>query len=158
MRVGARRLFAGPWVLAPLAAATLALLVAWTPPSGGPPRRHEVEMTMNQFRYAPNVLTVRRGDEVVIRLTTQDVTHGFYLDGYGINAHVEADETKEVRFVADRVGTFRFRCSVTCGALHPFMIGELVVEPNVPFAGATALVLATAAVAYLWSIRRRDAL
>lgn len=153
-----RRTFARTWLLAPGVGVVLALLVTWTPPSVEPAGHREVDMTVAQFRFAPHVLTVRRGDEVVIRLTTEDVTHGFYLDGYGINAHVEAGETKEIRFVADRVGKFRFRCSVTCGSLHPFLIGELVVEPNVPLAGAVAVVVATGVVAYLWSIRRRDAL
>jgi hypothetical protein len=30
---------------------------------------------------------------------------------------------------------------VNCGSLHPFMIGELVVGPNIPYWRAVALVL-----------------
>jgi heme/copper-type cytochrome/quinol oxidase subunit 2 len=33
-------------------------------------------------------------------------------------------------FVADKPGSFRFRCNVTCGAMHPFMIGKLTVGSN----------------------------
>jgi heme/copper-type cytochrome/quinol oxidase subunit 2 len=33
-------------------------------------------------------------------------------------------------FVADKPGSFRFRCNVTCGAMHPFMIGKITVGSN----------------------------
>ena len=45
---------------------------------------------------------------------------------------VEADpgQTQTLTFVADKPGSFRFRCNVTCGAMHPFMIGKLTVGTN----------------------------
>ena len=45
---------------------------------------------------------------------------------------VEADpgKTQTLTFVADKPGSFRFRCNVTCGAMHPFMIGKLTVGTN----------------------------
>jgi heme/copper-type cytochrome/quinol oxidase subunit 2 len=43
---------------------------------------------------------------------------------------VDPGQTASLTFVADQPGTFRLRCSVTCGALHPFMIGKLNVGPN----------------------------
>ncbi|MGB3701702.1 MAG: hypothetical protein WA997_10560, partial [Anaerolineales bacterium] len=39
-------------------------------------------------------------------------------------------QTNEISFIADQSGSFRFRCSVTCGDLHPFMIGKLHVGTN----------------------------
>lgn len=152
-----RSALAGPWMVAPLAALALGLLAAWTPASVGQPARHEVRVSMEQFGFTPNVIRVGLGDEVVIELKSRDVSHGFYLDGYGIEEHVGAGEAKEVRFTADRAGTYRFRCAVTCGSLHPFMIGQLVVEPNVPFAAAAAVVLGTGVVGYVWAVRRREA-
>ncbi len=70
----------------------------------------------------------------------------------GIDVRFEPGNTRNVEFVADRSGKFRFRCSVACGALHPFMIGELVVSPNLPFLRAVGLVFVVAAATlfYLW--------
>jgi heme/copper-type cytochrome/quinol oxidase subunit 2 len=45
---------------------------------------------------------------------------------------VEADpgQAATLTFTADKQGSFRFRCNVTCGAMHPFMIGKLTVGTN----------------------------
>jgi heme/copper-type cytochrome/quinol oxidase subunit 2 len=45
---------------------------------------------------------------------------------------MEADpgQTASLTFIANKSGSFRFRCNVTCGAMHPFMIGKLTVGTN----------------------------
>lgn len=92
------------------------------------------------------------GDRVTLRVTSADVAHGFYLDGYGINEKIVPGEEKVVTFVADKPGKFRFRCSVICGSMHPFMIGEIVVQPNSPLKVAGIMILALAAgyLGYYW--------
>ena len=148
---------AGPWLVAPIALLSLLVLVAWAPtPVGTAGVVREVKVATFQFGFTPNVIRANLGDTVLIHLTSRDVSHGFYLDGYGIEERVAAGQTKDVRFVADRAGTYRFRCAVTCGALHPFMIGQLIVEPNVPFAAAGLVVVGTGIAGYMWSVRRRE--
>jgi len=89
---------------------------------------------------------------VILTLQASDVVHGFYLDSYGVEARVEPGISQQVEFVADRAGKFRYRCSVSCGTLHPFMIGELVVGPNLTFTRAVGLMVVTLAATlfYLW--------
>lgn len=105
------------------------------------PQTRTITLDARQFEFAPHRIHINKGDRVVINFTASDVVHGFYLDGYGIQERVEPGITKRIEFVAERTGKFRYRCSVSCGSLHPFMIGELVVGPNEPFWRAIGLVM-----------------
>ena len=128
-------------------------LIAWWPalPLGEATTR-QIALDASQFAFSPGRLEVHQGDWVAITLTASDVVHGFYLDGYGLETRVVPGVAQQIAFTADRPGKFRFRCAVSCGPLHPFMIGELIVSPNNPFwktAGLVALALA-AMLTYLW--------
>jgi len=84
----------------------------------------------HQFAYSPSELKVNPGDRVTIQLVSMDVVHGLYIDGYGISVEADPGQTATITFVADKPGSFRFRCNVTCGAMHPFMIGKFTVGTN----------------------------
>ncbi len=85
----------------------------------------------SQFAYSPAEIAVNIGDTVTIELTSTDVVHGLYVDGYDISVKADPGKTATLTFVADRPGAFRVRCNVTCGAMHPFMIGKLNVGANI---------------------------
>jgi cytochrome c oxidase subunit 2 len=139
--------------------AALALVVLLAPISfSAEPVTHHITMTADQFSFDPPVLRVNRGDRVRLTLQASDVVHGFYLDGYGLEQRVEPGLSEEIEFVADRTGKFRYRCSVSCGTLHPFMIGELVVGPNLPFIRTIGLLLVAVAgtLVYLWRFPPRS--
>ncbi len=85
------------------------------------------------FAYSPAVLRVNSGDRVTIKLASTDVVHGLYVDGYDLNMTADPGQPATITFIADKSGTFRLRCSVTCGALHPFMLGKLHVGTNFLF-------------------------
>jgi heme/copper-type cytochrome/quinol oxidase subunit 2 len=108
------------------------LVVAFTPlpvPSTTPQER-TFEIDAHQFAYSPSELKVNPGDIVTIQLVSTDVVHGLYVDGYDISIEADPGQSATLTFVADKTGSFRFRCNVTCGAMHPFMIGKLTVGSN----------------------------
>ena len=88
----------------------------------------EISIKAKRFEYEPNTITVNLGDIVRLKITAKDVDHGFGLTQFGVNVKVEKGQTVEVEFVADKKGTFDFRCVVRCGSGHPNMKGKLVVE------------------------------
>jgi heme/copper-type cytochrome/quinol oxidase subunit 2 len=130
-----------------LAAAVAARAASAAAVAAAQGRERVITIHERQWAFEPGVVSVERGDRVVLKLYSDDVTHGFFLDGYGINAVVSVEQPAEVRFVADRPGRFLFRCSVTCGPFHPYMVGWLVVRPDVPaYAGWAAVAAAAVAV------------
>ena len=132
------------------------------------PQERRIKMTARQYAYDPPVLKVNKGDTVRLRITSLDVIHGLYLEAYDLDVLIipdspylelsrpsrpdePAEKVEEVVFVADKTGKFRYRCSHTCGTMHPFMQGELVVAPNrllgTGVGGLIGLLLAVAFVA-----------
>lgn len=90
--------------------------------------RKEFIITAKQWSFSPSVIKVKKGDKVVLKLTSTDVAHGFSLPDFGIDEKFDKGETKTVEFTADKVGTFTFNCNVPCGAGHKAMTGTVVVE------------------------------
>ena len=84
----------------------------------------------SRFAYTPAILKVNRGDRVTIDLVSTDVVHGLSIDGYDVQMITDPGQTARLTFIANRSGSFRFRCTATCGPLHPFMIGKIRVGDN----------------------------
>ena len=122
----------------------------------------EFTVLVKQFSFEPAVIVVEQGDRVRLNLRSTDVEHGFYIDGYDVDVRFDPTRPQSVEFVADKAGTFKIRCSVTCGPFHPFMAGKFVVRQNaniIPWliiVGATvASVLSVSIPAFrLWRNRR----
>lgn len=116
------------------------------------PAQQHINLTASQYEFAPGRVEVNQGDTVTLTLRAEDVTHGLYVDGYGLETRVVPGVSEQITFTAEHAGKFKLRCSVTCGALHPFMIGELVVRPNQPFwkAGLITLLSLAAMLLFLW--------
>ena len=136
------------WTRTSLAYASLvalaALVVAFAPLPGngrGPAAERVIRVEASQFAYSPSVIAVNPGDRVTIQLVSTDVVHGLYVDGYGVSVQADPGQTATLTFIADRGGSFRMRCNVTCGAMHPFMIGKLNVGSNASWLRAAGLAL-----------------
>lgn len=94
------------------------------------PQERIFRIDARQFAYSPSEIKVNAGDNVTIQLISADVVHGLYVDGYNVSVTADPGQTATLTFVANQSGSFRFRCNVTCGAMHPFMIGKLTVGTN----------------------------
>lgn len=112
------------------AMAGLVVAFAPLPISVMTPQERTIRIDARQYAYSPPELQVNPGDTVTIQLVSTDVVHGLYLDGYDISVEADPGQTKMLTFTANKPGSFRFRCNVTCGAMHPFMIGKLTVGTN----------------------------
>ncbi len=138
-----------------LLAATLMIIVAPVPRRRTAPADRSIMVEASTFSFTPSTLTVNPGDRVTLELRSTDVVHGLYLDHYGISVAVDPGQVATLSFVADRPGSFRFRCSVPCGDIHPFMIGRLRVGPNWLLIRAIVLTLVVAAWAVSVGARSR---
>jgi cytochrome c oxidase subunit 2 len=93
-----------------------------------PPR--VITVVAKRFEFTPSKITLQKGESVTLHLESLDVTHGLYLDGYGIRLKARPGLVDKVTFTADKTGRFTFRCAETCGEFHPYMVGFMTVEPN----------------------------
>ena len=73
-------------------------------------------------------LKVKEGDRVIFRLISSDVHHGFALPAFGITeALIVPGDITTVDFVADKVGSFPFFCTIRCGRIHDDLEANLTV-------------------------------
>lgn len=76
-------------------------------------------------------LKVREGDRVIFRLISTDTHHGFALPAFGITeALIMPGDVTTVDFVADKVGSFPFFCTIRCGRIHDNLEANLTVMPT----------------------------
>jgi cytochrome c oxidase subunit 2 len=87
-----------------------------------------IEMTAERFHFTPEVVHVKEGTLVTLRIKAIDGTHGFELGDFDINERLEKNEVKVVEFYAEEKGEYGFRCSHFCGLGHFGMTGKVIVE------------------------------
>lgn len=87
-----------------------------------------IAITADNFLFAPSAITVKKGEDVTLKITGAAGTHGFAIPDLGINVSVAPGQTVSVKLPTDTVGTFGFMCSIPCGAGHRDMKGTVTVE------------------------------
>lgn len=117
------------WLLAAGAVvAGVGLLVGLAELAEEPVAGDALQVTTERYTYTPGTdaaINVTRGTRVVLDVTSADVTHGFAIEGYGVNEEIPAGETIRIEFTADKAGDFRIYCTVFCGSGHPQHKGML---------------------------------
>lgn len=76
--------------------------------------------------FHPATIVLREGEEVLLRLSSSDGTHGFYLPELNLGPiQVESGHTVEVPFHATSAGNYTYYCTLVCGECHYFMRGTV---------------------------------
>lgn len=88
-----------------------------------------IQVTSENWKFTPNVITVKRGEKVQLQVTGISGTHGFAVPDLGINVPVAPGQTVTIDLPTDSVGTHAFFCSIPCGPGHFDMKGQVVIEP-----------------------------
>jgi heme/copper-type cytochrome/quinol oxidase subunit 2 len=130
-------------IILTLLGASIGLLIGW---SNIKPVSRNLTIKARQYSYEPEKIEVNQGDTLHLTLVSLDVFHGFYLEGYDVDAEIQANvkaikvrhpsegfnwkDTSEIYLIVNKTGKYRYRCSHTCGTMHPFMQGEMIVKPN----------------------------
>ena len=87
-----------------------------------------IEITAKRFAFAPDQITLKKGETVTLRLHSEDVVHGFFMRKLKIDTEVEPGRTTDVTINPDTAGTYTTICDHFCGANHGNMKMTIVVE------------------------------
>jgi cytochrome c oxidase subunit II len=87
-----------------------------------------VDITAKRFEFVPNTITLKKGETVTLRVTSEDVIHGLFLRDLKLDTDIEPGETQELTVTPRRAGKFTAICHHFCGAQHGNMKLTVVVE------------------------------
>ncbi|WP_448377705.1 cytochrome c oxidase subunit II, partial [Fervidobacterium sp.] len=92
------------------------------------PNQYTVYVLAFAFGYQPNPIEVPKGAEIIFKITSPDVIHGFHVEGTNINVEVLPGEVSTVRYIFKKPGEYRIICNQYCGLGHQNMFGKIVVK------------------------------
>jgi len=96
------------------------LALAKTTAKSAAPRT--IEITASKFAFAPNEITIKKGEDVKLVLHSEDANHGLVIEDLGIRAEAKKGGEADVTVNATSTGTFEGKCAHFCGAGHGSMI------------------------------------
>ena len=94
--------------------------------------RRVIRINAERFAFTPSRIEVTAGEEVELRIKSDDTSHGFRIVGTDTSLAIPKRGKGDISVVIrmEKPGTYTFECNRMCGAGHNFMRGELVVRPR----------------------------
>ena len=103
------------------------LLCATILSAGQAPGPRRIEIVASKFSFAPNQITLKKGEPVVLVLSSTDVTHGLKIKEFGVNVEIKKGHDTEVPLTPAAAGHFVGKCSHFCGMGHGSMTLDVTV-------------------------------
>jgi cytochrome c oxidase subunit 2 len=87
-----------------------------------------VAITANRYQFTPSEVTLKKGELVTFRLTSEDMTHGLFVKDLAIDADIFAGKTTEFTLIPRKAGKYTAICVHYCGPGHGNMHMTILVE------------------------------
>lgn len=87
-----------------------------------------VQITASKFSFAPDHITLVKGQPVTLQLTSTDRPHGFLIRALKIDADIKPGTNTQIRVTPETAGAFKAICDHYCGLGHSGMKMTVVVE------------------------------
>ena len=113
---------------------SVVLTLGVAPPAGVQSDVRVIKVNAERFSFTPSRIELTAGDEVELKIRSDDTSHGFRIVGTNTSVAIpkrgKGDVSVRVRL--ETPGTYTFECNRMCGAGHNFMRGELIVRERTP--------------------------
>jgi cytochrome c oxidase subunit 2 len=86
-----------------------------------------IEIKARKFEFTPSEITLKKGEPVILRLTTADRTHGFLLKPLKIDADIVPGKATDIAVRPELAGAYTVICDHYCGVGHGNMKMKLSV-------------------------------
>lgn len=88
-----------------------------------------ITITADNWSFSPATITVRKGENVQLKIVSKAGVHGFAVPSLGINTAVTAGgDAVTVTLPTGKAGIYDAFCSIPCGAGHRDMKATIVIE------------------------------
>jgi cytochrome c oxidase subunit 2 len=86
-----------------------------------------VKLQVKKFEYIPPSITLKKGEPVILELTTLDRLHGFVVQDLQLHADIPPNKTVRIPLTPEAAGTHEIACDIFCGTGHESLRGTIVV-------------------------------
>jgi cytochrome c oxidase subunit II len=80
-----------------------------------------IEISAKKFQFTPSEITLKKGEPMILRLTSTDRVHGFMSRPFKIDTDIPPDKTTDVAITPETAGNFTIMCDHYCGTGHSNM-------------------------------------
>ena len=77
-----------------------------------------VEISAKKFEFTPAQITLKKGEPVILRLSSTDRVHGFMSKPLKIDTDIATGKSTDVPVTPDTAGDFTIICDHYCGTGH----------------------------------------
>ena len=84
-----------------------------------------IKVSARRYEFSPSEITLKKGVPVVLQLSTEDRSHGFYAPSLNLRADILPGKVAELKVTPQKTGDFDFFCDIFCGSGHESMLGKI---------------------------------